>query len=202
MAVKRYTTLCKFGPFIYCHVFGSRRTLRRPYDTSAWDGKGGHTTNDTCAVNVTAHRNRDFHEEVLILKAAADGVELLALPEKSKAQASLSTLFDKQTSKQTSTSPRPVPSVGGSVAMKTGSYLGRTVSSGPVSSVGGSVASMRQLSIGAITSLRAGFSTASDSLRAGLSTGTKCCEGMVPSKLIFKDLMFLMCKYGIVSSDK
>ena len=87
-------------------------------------------------MNVTARRNRDFHEEVLRLKAAADGVELLSLPEKSKAQASLSTLFDKQTSKQTSTSPRPVPSVGGSVAMTTRSSLGGTVSSIPVSSVG------------------------------------------------------------------
>ena len=119
VAVKRWINICKFGQFIYCHVFGSRRTLRRPYDTSAWDGKGGHTTNDTCAVNVTAHRNRDFHEEVSRLKAAADGVELVALPKKPKAQASLSTLFDKQTSKRTSTSPRPVPSIGGSVAMTT-----------------------------------------------------------------------------------
>ena len=58
MAVKRYTTLCKFGPFIYCHVFGSRRTMRRPYDTFAWDGKGRHTTNDTHDANVTAFCNR------------------------------------------------------------------------------------------------------------------------------------------------
>ena len=40
------------------------------------------------------------------------------------------------------------------------------------------------------------------SSRDGPSTGTKCCEGMVPSKLGLKDLVLLMWKYGIVSGDK
>ena len=58
VAVKCYTTLCKFGHLIYYHVCGPCKTMRRPYDTSAWDGKGGHTTNDTHAANVTALHNR------------------------------------------------------------------------------------------------------------------------------------------------
>ena len=91
VAVKLWTTLCKFGHFIYCHVCGSRRTMRRPYDTSVWDGKGGHATNDTYAANVTACRNREFHKELARLKSAADGVEIVALPNNPKAQASLRT---------------------------------------------------------------------------------------------------------------
>ena len=114
--------------------------MRRPYDTSAWDDKGGHTTNDTHAANVTALRNREFHEEVARLKAAADGVELVALPKNTKAQSSLHTLFNKQTLKQTSSSPRPGPSVGCSVTMTTVSSLGGAVFSRMVSSVGDSVA--------------------------------------------------------------
>ena len=97
MAVKRWTTLCKVVHFIYYHVCGSRRTMRRTYGTSAWDGKGGHETNDTHALNVTAYCNREFYEEVARLKAAADGVELVALPKKTKAQASFCNLFNKQT---------------------------------------------------------------------------------------------------------
>ena len=73
--------------------------MRRPYDTSEWDGKGVHATNDTHAANVTACRNREFREEVVILKTAADGIEILALPNNPKAQASLRNIFKKQTSK-------------------------------------------------------------------------------------------------------
>ena len=122
--------------------------MRRPYDTSVWYGKGGHATNDTYAANVTACRNIEFHEEVARLKAAADGVELVALPKNTKAQSSLHTLFNKQTLKQTSSSPRPGPYVAGSVVMATGSCLGETVSSRPVSSVEVIVASIPQSSFG------------------------------------------------------
>ena len=119
VAVKHWTTLCKLGHFIYCHVLVLRRTMRIPHDTSAWDVKGGHATNDTHASNVTARRDREFQKEVARLKADADGVELVALPKNPKSQASLCTLFNKQTSKQTSSSTRLGLSVGGSVAMTT-----------------------------------------------------------------------------------
>ena len=144
MAVKRWTTLFKFVHFIYCHVCGSRRTMRRPYETSAWDRKGGHATNDTHAEKVTARRNREFHKEVERLKSDADGVETVVLPNNPKAQDSISTLFNKQTLKKNSSYPRPGPSIGGSVAVTTVYSLGWKVSARLVSSVGGSVASMPQ----------------------------------------------------------
>ena len=96
MYLKNYAILCKFGKGICCNLYRSSVRMRRDFDTSNWDSKGGHIYSQKHGGKKTARKYRESIDEMERLKAEEDGI--VVLPKKSKAQALLLGLFRKASS--------------------------------------------------------------------------------------------------------